>query len=112
MVFPGVGWMILMEAVILRKVYRAGGQAMKVRVPDCTGCASNRMDWQGIGVATFKIGSSWGFHRPLWVGGSLIPARVPWTEVGGQGETMELRGLCATHLCSCHKHTYQDGGQI
>jgi hypothetical protein len=44
LVFPGVGWIILMIAGLLRKVYGAVEQTMDVRVPDSDVCPY----WQGL----------------------------------------------------------------
>lgn len=63
LVFPGIGWMILMAAGLLRKVGGAMGQTMEVRVPDSAGYSSGRPHPAGC----VPVGLNWDV-RQIWLG--------------------------------------------
>ena len=59
LVFPGVGWIILMIAGLLRKVYGAVEQTMDVRVLYSAGCASGcvpvKPNWDGRQIRLCRL---------------------------------------------------------
>lgn len=64
LVFPGIGWMVLMIARHLGKVGGAMGQIIHFTVSNSAGYASTRPHWQGIGRAVLQVSISWGLWRP------------------------------------------------
>ena len=81
LVIPGVGSMLLMASGLLGKAGGTMVQTMKVRVPDSVGCASHRLQWQGIGGIRSQPGSSWGPRRPPSVNRMLLGShKAPWNQ--------------------------------
>ena len=84
LVFPGVGWMILLAARLLWKAGGAINQTLEVRVPDSAGYASGRLTQQGTDGAMFQVASSLGPCRPP-EGSRMLSVRSEKSSLGSKG---------------------------
>lgn len=93
LVFPGVGWIILIPSGLLRKTGEAVGATMKVRGLNSAGCASGEPNWQGIGGVVFQVSCSWGpvglYKKQKVLGG--LPGLLR-EEGWAHSQTMDIRG--------------------
>jgi hypothetical protein len=90
LVFPGVGWVILMVAGLLRKAGGAVSQMMEVRVVDFSGSTSGRPHWKGVGGTMFQAGNSFlpcPLRPPQESKTLLVPSRLLGKGTEGQAQS-------------------------